>query len=384
MLSLLFIGLVVFPVILYPLLIVGWAKNKDFQGNHSNGNSDLQCTVVLVVRDEERLVGRRIRNLIRQKDQNRIVQIIVVDDCSSDRTVQTIKKWQERDDRIRVIQQPCQGKAAGVNRAVQSANTEWLAFCDVRQVFRADAMSMLLDHCSSTSAAIVGGSIARKGEQSTQRKANIIERYWKLERRLRLAESRLKMLPAVSGAFYAAKRQEMPRLPDGLILDDVYVPMFVAMNGGYSEMCSDAIAWESSSTDEVAEYRRRRRTLAGNFQLIKICPQFLRFWSSRTAFAFFVHKFLRALVPVSVAVISSFLFVVILGIVTAVITGGLLIFLVHMLAKQARRKLRTGASASLSSAEVALLIVIDAYCDAVRGQYDGLWKAHNREPCDSG
>lgn len=120
--------------------------------------------------------------------------------------------------------------------------------------------------------------------------------YWKLEKTIRYWESKGGSTVGATGALYAVKRNLVPRLPTGLILDDVFIPMEVARHGERVIFEPRALAWDNLPSKPKLEFRRKVRTLFGNYQLLRIAP-----WLLTTAnplrFEFISHKVCRLAVP---------------------------------------------------------------------------------------
>jgi len=76
----------------------------------------------------ERFIAQTIDSVLSQTYPN--IEIVVVDDGSTDSTLEIIKTYQQRDKRIRLYIQPHQGFAAARNRAFQEARGEWIAIID--------------------------------------------------------------------------------------------------------------------------------------------------------------------------------------------------------------------------------------------------------------
>ena len=93
-------------------------------------------------------------------------------------------------------------------------------------------------------------------------------------------------------------RRELFRpIPNGTILDDVYWPLLVAM-GGHRVVHDDrAHAFDRLPGRVRDEFRRKVRTLCGNFQLLTRLPSALLPWRNPIWWQFVSHRLLRLLVP---------------------------------------------------------------------------------------
>jgi hypothetical protein len=102
-------------------------------------------------------------------------------------------------------------------------------------------------------------------------------------------------------------------------LDDVYIPVCIARRGLRVVFEPAARAWDDAAA-EKPEFRRKVRTLAGNYQLLQLAP-WLVTEAHPLRWAFISHKLLRLLVPVlllaavlaNIALIASSFYVALLA-----------------------------------------------------------------------
>ena len=64
-------------------------------------------------------------------DASELKEIIIVSDGSRDATVEVIKQWQQRDERVRLLEHfPNRGKGYAVKKGMLAATSEWVLFMD--------------------------------------------------------------------------------------------------------------------------------------------------------------------------------------------------------------------------------------------------------------
>ncbi len=83
---------------------------------------------VVAIYNVEKYLAECVESLIGQKYEN--VEIILVNDGSTDRSIEICEKYAEKDDRIRVITQENQGANCARNAGVAVATGEWIYFVD--------------------------------------------------------------------------------------------------------------------------------------------------------------------------------------------------------------------------------------------------------------
>ena len=122
--------------------------------------------------------------------------------------------------------------------------------------------------------------------------------YWRFEKWLRKQESRLGSQVGVTGAISAVRRPLFQPIPPGTLLDDVYWPMRVVLQGYRVVHDERAKAFDRLPEMPRDEFRRKVRTLAGNFQLLTLLPVAALFpWSNRVWWQWLSHKLMRLAVP---------------------------------------------------------------------------------------
>ncbi len=104
-------------------------------------------------------------------------------------------------------------------------------------------------------------------------------------------------MPGATGACYALRRSLFVPIPAETLLDDVAIPMRTVMNGFRCIFEPKTIVYDLPSADSAQETIRKRRTLAGNVQLLQLFPELLLPWRNPICFQYVSHKVLRLFSP---------------------------------------------------------------------------------------
>ncbi|MEI9896301.1 MAG: hypothetical protein WDN28_21165 [Chthoniobacter sp.] len=102
-----------------------------------------------------------------------------------------------------------------------------------------------------------------------------VDAYWRYEKSLRAAESRFDSCIGCTGAIYALRRRLFVPIPEDTLLDDVIIPLQAAAQGARVLHDATAFAFDPQPLEPKAESRRKRRTLAGGFQMLFRYPAWL-------------------------------------------------------------------------------------------------------------
>jgi cellulose synthase/poly-beta-1,6-N-acetylglucosamine synthase-like glycosyltransferase len=100
-----------------------------------------------------------------------------------------------------------------------------------------------------------------------------------------------------TGAIYAVRKELFEPIPENIILDDVYTPLVCVKKGYRTVFERDAIAYDRIAETPHDEFRRKTRTLGGNYQIFFTMSEVMDPFKSRLAFQIISHKIFRVLVP---------------------------------------------------------------------------------------
>ncbi|WP_437279898.1 glycosyltransferase family 2 protein [Sorangium sp. So ce375] len=226
------------------------------------------------------------------------IEVLLYSDGSTDDTVLVARQLAERDPRVKVlVSEARRGKPIGVNAMLEVATGEVLLMTDIRQPLVPGALRALVRLLSDPNAGCVSGNLVLKGSAGSGA-------YWRYENWIRLQEGRFRSMVGVTGPIYAIRRADMGQLPEGVILDDMWVPMRLRLEGRSILFAPDAIAYDDAFGDE-REFGRKVRTLAGNYQLFSLLPALLVPFRNPSWFEVFSHKLLRLVCPWALAALLS-------------------------------------------------------------------------------
>ena len=109
---------------------------------------------IIPIYNAEKYLSACITSLVCQTEKD--LQIILVDDGSTDRSLAIAQEWAAKDARLEVYHQPNAGQSAARNRGLKHAKGEYVAFVDAD-----DAISQ--DWCEKHIAAIKGVDYVQSG-----------------------------------------------------------------------------------------------------------------------------------------------------------------------------------------------------------------------------
>ncbi|HEU4829913.1 MAG TPA: glycosyltransferase [Gemmatimonadales bacterium] len=325
-----------------------------------------EVTVVIASRDTAEAILARVDDVLAGDYPGELNVVVALDTTSSTSEAGLVGQRPS----LRIVRgDPPGGKAATLNAGVRTASGEILVFTDTHQRFAADAIRALVVDLSDGTYAATSGRL----ELPAREEASLIDRYWRMERRLRRDEARVHSAIGVSGSIYAMRRAEWEALPAGLILDDLYVPMRLVLARRRVGFTDAARASDIRRTVPSEEYRRKVRTLTGNFQLCAWQPAVLLPVRNPVWLQFLLHKLLRLLTPYLLVCLGGALLAILVarfGVYVFVTGAGVLLLLGLAAAAVGKWRALTNLAAWGISLQAA---IVTATYYGLRGRWD-VWR----------
>jgi cellulose synthase/poly-beta-1,6-N-acetylglucosamine synthase-like glycosyltransferase len=184
------------------------------------------------------------------------------------------------------------GKLAVLCDLAARTDAEILVFSDANTMLEPDAVQKLVRHFAHRRVGAVCGELrVVSGEQ----KAALESAYWRYEVTLKFLENRLNSVLGANGAVYAVRR-ELFRMEPAWIIEDFLLPMDIRFRGWRVVYDPEAMGTEEAAPSFAAEFQRKVRIGAGDFQALFANPRFLNPLRG-PAWAYLSHKALRWLGP---------------------------------------------------------------------------------------
>jgi cellulose synthase/poly-beta-1,6-N-acetylglucosamine synthase-like glycosyltransferase len=293
------LALIIYTYVGYPLLLAlalkftGRGRLQRSQYLETSTADHPFVSLIVATRGEGARVVQQVGELLAQLEVAECPGelVLVVDGPDTHQYAQQF----QAEPRVKVLVQGEQrGKAAALGAAQQHARGELLVFADVRQRWEPQALRNLLVRFRDDKVGAVSGQLVLEANGASNEGVGL---YWKYETWLRRNESLWWAIPGVTGAIAAVRSRLFVAPPVGTVLDDVYWPMQVVLQGYRVVHAPDAIALDRLPERMRDEFQRKVRTQAGCFQLLQHLPALLVPWRNPLWWQFVSHKVLRLLVP---------------------------------------------------------------------------------------
>jgi biofilm PGA synthesis N-glycosyltransferase PgaC len=292
----------------YPVLLWIWATLRARRSRAVLRGIRVSCTsgevpmvsILVVAYNEAARIERRIDNLLALDYPRSRLEIILASDGSTDDIQSLVRRYQG--DGFRFV--ACgnrRGKTSVLNELIPQARGAIVLLADARQSFEPGALRELVRHFDDPLTGAVSGELVLSSDDASPAVGEGVGFYWQYEKFIRRTESRIDSTVGATGAIYAIRRDLFEPIAADTLLDDVLIPMQIVRRGYRVLFEPAALACDRMAPTAEAEFARKVRTLAGNFQLFMRAPWLLDPRANRLWFQTLSHKACRLLSPFCLA-----------------------------------------------------------------------------------
>lgn len=223
-------------------------------------------TVLIPAHNEESVIVQTVTSVL-LSDLNDI-HVIVVDDGSSDRTLELLQSNFGRNDAVQIIHQVNRGKAAALNNALSHARTDIVVTIDADTEIESDSIRKLLRHFSDPTVAAVAGNV-KVGNRSrwlTRWQALEYVTSQNMEKRAFDLLNCITVVPGALGAWRKHAIEQGGGITADTVAEDADLTIGIRRLGWRITYDEESLAWTEAPETPGALIRQRFRWTFGTLQ----------------------------------------------------------------------------------------------------------------------
>lgn len=322
--------IIFFAMIGYPILLILLDKVLKRPNIKKDYSYEPTITVMVVAHNEEKVIKKKLENLIKINYPINKYEIVVTSDFSTDKTNDIVEKFIKNNKKNRIKLHKTvnhRGKTNAQNEAQKSIKSEILIMTDANCYFDRNAVKEIVACFNDSSVGYVCGTTVyiNKDENNTADSENT---YWDLDSKCRDIESRIQTITAGDGNLYACRTHEYK---DVSLIEchDSSFPVLFALDKKRALFDPKAKAYEKAGESDKDEYKRKvrmnRNILHNILPSIKILNIFKYKWFP---IFYFGHRTCRYLLWLAhiVLIISNIILSIYIGYFWIIILGIQLLF----------------------------------------------------------
>jgi cellulose synthase/poly-beta-1,6-N-acetylglucosamine synthase-like glycosyltransferase len=270
------IAIAVYLVRHYLFTLVVLRNSKKQHKINRSAKSEFEPTVSILIpaHNEETVIGRLLQRMTELTYPQHKIQVIVIDDASSDRTGQIVQEFAKHYSFIQVLSRDKatggKGKAAALNAGLKLATGEILVFFDADYFPQIDILEKLVIGFHDPKVGAVQGRPVVLNESK-----NIVTRLVTLERigGFRVdqeARDNLGLIPQFGGTAGGFRRELIEKLggfDEKMLTEDTDLTFQICLQGFKISYQGDAECYEEAVCSWRAYWRQRHRWARGHMQV---------------------------------------------------------------------------------------------------------------------
>ncbi len=225
-----------------------------------------RVSVLIPAFNEEHAIVQTVRSALASRYQP--LEIIVIDDGSSDETSSRLLAAFPADPRISLLRQPNRGKSAALNHALSVASGDIIVTVDADTFVDPDAVPLLVRHFSNPRIAAVAGNVKVRNRSNWLTRWQALEYITSqnLEKRALDLLNCIPVVPGAVGAWRASAVREAGGFTSDTVAEDTDLTLTIRRRGVKILYDEDAIARTEAPDTMDALVRQRFRWTFGTLQ----------------------------------------------------------------------------------------------------------------------
>lgn len=225
-------------------------------------------TLIVPAHNEEVGVGAAVAFAL--ASSHAALELIVVDDGSTDRTASAVRRAAGGDPRVRLLRQPNAGKAAALNRGLRAARHEVVVTVDADSAIAPNAVSSLARHFLDPRVGAVAGQVKVGNGRPLLGRFQLLEYALgqQLDKRALDALGCITVVPGAAGAYRRSVLEDAGGFSADTLAEDMDVTVEIARRGHLVRFEPLAVTRTEAPATLGALLRQRLRWMQGTLQVL--------------------------------------------------------------------------------------------------------------------
>jgi cellulose synthase/poly-beta-1,6-N-acetylglucosamine synthase-like glycosyltransferase/peptidoglycan/xylan/chitin deacetylase (PgdA/CDA1 family)/spore germination protein YaaH len=235
----------------------------------ASDNFQPPISIVMAAYNEEKVIGRTLENLLRT-DYAGAIEIILIDDGSTDRTAALVAEIAAKDNRLLLLRQKNMGKARALRAGFHNAHHEIIVTLDADTLFQPDTIVYLVQSMHDERVGAVSGHVKVGNKQTLVARFQDLEYTcgFNLDRR---AYQQLNCITVVPGAVSAWRRSAVMAaggISSDTLAEDTDLTLSLHRAGYRIAYAPRAVAWTEAPENYPDLAKQRFRWAFGTLQCL--------------------------------------------------------------------------------------------------------------------
>jgi len=246
--------------------LILWVENKDKIVKKIKSGKLPSVSILVPAFNEENSIEDTIKNLLKINYPKNNLEIIVIDDGSTDRTYEITKKYE---DKIKILRKENSGKASALNFGLDHAKNEFVAVVDADTLLEKNALRNCMKCFEEQNIVAVTSHILTKQKNKLIEKLQSIElMIIALTRKLKEELNLIDVTPGPLSVYRKKMLVDLGKFDENNLVEDVEIAWRILRNGYKIKMAYDAMVYSKYPSSLGKWWAQRTRWSIGGLQTL--------------------------------------------------------------------------------------------------------------------
>ena len=259
---------------IFTLAVLRKIKKPQKTASATRPKYEPSVSILIPAHNEENVISQLLQRMLELTYPRDKLQIIVIDDASSDGTGQIAEEYSKRCERIKVLHRDKnaggKGKAAALNFGLEYAKGEIVLCFDADYYPQKDIVEKLVkEFADPTVGAVQGRPVVLNEAQSVVTRLVTLERIggYRIDQEARDALGLIPQFGGTVGGFRLSILKELGGFDESMLAEDTDLTFQIYLAGFKIRYVADAECYEEAVTNWKAYWRQRHRWALGHMQV---------------------------------------------------------------------------------------------------------------------
>lgn len=222
-------------------------------------------TILIPAYNEEKVIEKTLRRILSIDYPKNKMEILVIDDGSTDRTYEIAKKFESKN--LKVIRKKNTGKASSLNFALNYVKHDFVAVMDADSFLSRDALKRCMSYFDEKEVAAVTAHILVKHRKTLWEKLQHTEHMIvALMRKAQEKENIISVTPGPLSVYRTDVLKKLGGFDEKNLVEDVEIAWRLIKHGYKIRMAFDAMVYSIYPDTFSRWWKQRRRWIIGGLQ----------------------------------------------------------------------------------------------------------------------
>ena len=225
---------------------------------------DVFVSIIVPVFNEEEAIGNKLENLMKLSYPSELVEVLIADGGSTDRTAEIVSGYADSFSRIKLLGSDTRsGKVHDLNKGLAAAKGDIIVISDADCLVDENGLEVLAVELKKEGVGAAGVCTVPNSENCPPEEVE----YWVVNNKLKFLESSAGSAHCLIASFYGFWKKYLSRFPDNVIADDLYTALRIVQIGNKAVYTPSAMAVEQRvPTSLKSMFYHKHRKAHGYFR----------------------------------------------------------------------------------------------------------------------